>query len=107
MTTNSRHLIDVQHALYEFCECALFRLYEVEMCSPEGNELPALIETEFELYKEGKHDVESLYGFLDTLDPHPAIPRYKLSLYLASLFIGEVIDAGHAQQDARVEEGKR
>ena len=85
--------VDAHHAFYEFCECALFRIYEVEMCSPEGGEASTLIEAEFELYKEGKHDVDSLYDFLDTLDFEPAIPRYKLSLYLASLFLGEMMDA--------------
>ena len=63
------------------------------MCSPEGNMLPVLIEAEFELYKEGKHDTWSLLDFLDTLDIAPAIPRYMLTLYLASLFVGEVLDA--------------
>jgi len=95
--------VDAHIAFYDFCECALFRTYETEMCSPEGNRLPGLIEAEFELYKEGKHDAQSLYDFLDTLDLHPAIPRYKLMLYLASLFLGEMIDASRAQQEDKVD----
>jgi hypothetical protein len=89
--------INAHHDFYSFCEYALFRVYEVEMCSPEGARLSDLIEAEFELYKEGKHSVETLYDFLDTLDLEPAIPRYNLSLYLASLFIGEVMDASYPQ----------
>lgn len=84
---------DAHHAFYEFCEYALFRIYEKEMCAPNGAMVSLLIEAAFESYKEGRQDIESLYDYLDTLDLHPAIPRYKLSLYLASLFLGEMMDA--------------
>ena len=94
-------LINSHHALLDFCELALFRTYESEMCSPEGIMLPGLIEAEFDLYKTGKRDIETLFDFLESLDLHPAIPRYKLTLYLASLFIGEVIDAFGAHQSGK------
>jgi hypothetical protein len=101
MKNQSSHFTDAHPDFYDFCEAALFRAYEVEICSPEGNMLPGLIEAEFDFYKIGKRDVESLCDFLESLDLDPAIPRHTLTLYLASLFIGEVIDAFGAHQSGK------
>jgi hypothetical protein len=95
--------IDAHLAFYDFCEEALFRIYEVEICSPEGNILPELIEAEFALYKAGKRKLWELFDFLDIIALPPAIPRYKLTLFLANLFLAEMIDAHRARQEDKAE----
>jgi hypothetical protein len=109
ISTTSKNIspsMSAQFAFYDYCEYALFKVYEVEICSPEGNSLPELIEAEYELFKEGKRDLVSLYDFVDTLEISPAIPQYKVQLYLASLFVGEILDAFRAQQKNKSEGGK-
>jgi hypothetical protein len=101
MSTSATSVNSQNHALeasLELCEAAIFHAYEVKLCSPNGNMIPDWIESEFELYKEGKHDVYSLFDFLDTIDLDPEIPSYIPTLYLASLFIGDVLDTLRAQQ---------
>jgi hypothetical protein len=93
LISNSSLYIDAHHAFYDYCERALFRIYEVELSSPEGYMLPGLIDAEFRLYKEGKRDIESLHDFLDTLDLDPAISRYMPTVYLASLLLCELMGA--------------
>jgi hypothetical protein len=95
--------IDSHAAVYDFCEIALFLGYRVEIFTLEGVMLLELIDDEFELYKAGKRTIWELFYFLDNINLDPAIPRFTLSLHLASLFIGEISDAFRERQEDKAE----